>query len=326
MSDHKLRFRVIEEKFGAYSSFKLTDYHTGEYAIVLPYLGGTINSIVLKHKDQLIEILDGYTSDKDAAETINSSFKGSNLFPFPNRIKGGKYEFGGKSYQLNVNFPNENNAIHGLLFDQEFRVIENRDGDQGCKLVVIYKPVTKPEGYPFEYSLEVTYQWKAKVGFECTSRITNHSKEDIPVGVGWHPYFKIASEKVDELSLQFPAISVLEVDSKLIPTGNSKPYSVFNKLTQIADTQLDHCFVLNTESSPAEIIIQNQKTGFGYKIRQETGKRMYNYLQVYTPPTRKSIAIEPMTCIPDAFNNKTGLITLIPGKSTYTTWGVTKLN
>jgi aldose 1-epimerase len=326
MSDSKLRFQVIEEKFGAYSSYKLTDSHTGEYAIILPYLGGTINSIALRHKEQLIEILNGYASDKEASANQSSSFKGSNLFPFPNRIRGGKYEFGGESFQLNVNFPNENNAIHGLLFDQEFKILESRDGEQGCKLIIVYKPATKPSGYPFEYSLEVTYQWKAKVGFECTSRVTNESEIDIPVGIGWHPYFKAASEKIDELWIQFPALTVLEVDSKLIPTGKSKPYSTFNKLKQISDTQLDHCFALETVASPAEIIIHNQKLGFGFKIRQEIGKRMYNYLQIYTPPDRKSIAIEPMTCIPDAFNNKTGLITLVPGKSTYTTWGVTKIS
>ncbi len=326
MSDQKHRFQVIEEKFGAYSSYKLTDSHTGEYAIILPWLGGTINSIVLRHKEQLIEILDGYLSDKDAAENLNSSFKGSNLFPFPNRIKGGKYEFGGKNYQLNINFPNENNAIHGLIFNQEFKIIESRNGSQSCSLVILYKPTIKPEGYPFDYTLEITYRWKAKVGFECISRVTNHSKNDIPVGLGWHPYFKVATEKIDDLWLQFPAISVLEVDQKLIPTGKSKPYSSFNKLKQIANTQLDHCFVLNTDISPVEITIQSKKTGFGYKIRQETGKRAYNYVQIYTPPARKSIAIEPMTCIPDAFNNKTGLITLIPGKSSYTSWGVASIS
>jgi aldose 1-epimerase len=326
MSDHKLRFQVIEEKFGAYSSYKLTDSRTGEYAIILPYLGGTVNSIVLRHKDKLIEILDGYASDKDAADNIASSFKGSNLFPFPNRIKGGKYEFGGVTYQLDINFPAENNAIHGLIFNKEFKIIEKRDDDKCCKLVVVYKPALKHEGYPFEYSLEVTYQWKEKVGFECISRITNTSQEEIPVGIGWHPYFKADADTINELHLQFPALTVLDVDSKLIPTGNSKPYSVFNQLKQISDTSLDHCFTLNTEDSPIEILIQNPKTGFGYKIRQETGKRRFNYLQVYTPPTRKSIAIEPMTCIPDAFNNKIGLVTLNPGKSTYTTWGVSNLN
>jgi aldose 1-epimerase len=326
MNNPKHRFQIIEEKFGAYSSIKLTDTQTGEYAIILPYLGGTINNLALNHNGALIQILDGYTSDTDANANLNSSFKGSNLFPFPNRIKGGKYEFNGKSYQLYINFPDENNAIHGLVFDHEFSVVHFESGDQLCLLTLKYIPEKKPEGYPFNYSLEIIYRWSAKTKFNCTSKVTNLSSTEIPVGIGWHPYFKGGTEKVDELMLQFPAKEVLEVDQKMIPTGKSQAYATFNQLKQIAGTRLDHCFVLKTENSPVEIIIRNPKSGFGYKIWMETGKNKYNYLQIYTPLSRKSIAIEPMTCIPDAFNNKTGLNVLGAGKSTSVSWGITIKN
>lgn len=325
MNNQKTRFQVIEENFGAYSSFKLTDSQTGEYASVLPFLGGTINNITLRHNNNLIEILDGYISDTNAKETLNSSFKGSNLFPFPNRIKGGKYEFHGVNYQLPVNFPDENNAIHGLIFESEFDILKCSDGDDECVLVIIYKPERKPDGYPFDYILEVEYKWQKENLFQCTSKVTNKSNVDIPVGIGWHPYFHAATGKVDDLLLQFPAEEVLEVNDKMIPTQKTKSFSSFNKLKPIANTQLDHCFVLKTDSNPAEIIIKNDKLDFGYTIWQETGVNKYNFLQIYTPPTRKSIAIEPMTCIPDSFNNKTGLIVLAPGASSSTSWGIKKL-
>ncbi len=325
MTNQIPRFRVVEDKFGAYSSYRLTDSSSGEYATILPYLGGTINNIVFKHKDQLIDILDGYISYTDALQHLHSSFKGSNLFPFPNRIRGGNYTFEGTSYQLNINFPNENNAIHGLVFDQKFSVKEITDGEHQCRLVITYEPSATSIGYPFNYLLEITYKWIEDQGFECISMAKNLGKTNMPVGIGWHPYFKAASDKVDDLSMQFPADKVLEVDQKMIPTGVSKQYNEFNTLKQIDNTQLDHCFVLNTKKSPAEIIIQNNKLNFGYKIWQETGTALYNYLQIYTPPSRTSIAIEPMTCIPDAFNNKQGLIVLKPGKSVEARWGVTLL-
>ncbi len=41
----------------------------------------------------------------------------------------------------------------------------------------------------------------------------------------------------------------------------------------------------------------------------------YEYVQLYTAPDRNSIAIEPMTCEPNAFNNKMGLKILAPKES-----------
>jgi aldose 1-epimerase len=322
MSNLDNRFQVIEEKFGAYSSYKLLDSSTGEYAIILPYLGGTVKNIVLNHNGRLIDILDGYTSDRDAADNLLTTFKGSFLFPFPNRIKGGQYSFKGVAYQLYITFPSENNAIHGLVFDQKFAVIETKSNKQSCSLLIRYTPSELPSGYPFSYSIDIEYRWTGKTKFSCSSKITNSSSSAIPVGMGWHPYFLGAAEKVDELWLTFPASKVLEVNEKLIPTGNSTPYSHFNHTRQINDTKLDHCFVLESGLSRAEIKLENRKIGFSYLVWLETGLNKYNYLQVYTPPSRKSIAIEPMTCIPDALNNKVGLIELVPKESTAATWGI----
>lgn len=39
-----------------------------------------------------------------------------------------------------------------------------------------------------------------------------------------------------------------------------------------------------------------------------------NFLQLYIPPDRTSIAIEPMTCTPDVFNYKKGLLELASGE------------
>jgi len=66
----------------------------------------------------------------------------------------------------------------------------------------------------------------------------------------------------------------------------------------------------------------NKTNTAGYRICQETGKYKYNFLQVYTPPHRKSIAIEPMTCAPNAFNNEQGLIILAPFESFSASWGI----
>jgi aldose 1-epimerase len=325
MSSLKQRFQIAEENFGNRLSYKLTDIQTGEYARILPYLGGTIQSIFLKKNEQLYNILDGYTSSEDAEKNLNSSFKGSNLFPFPNRVRDGKYSHNGKEYQLAMNFPQENNAIHGLIYDKAFKIINKENGDNFCTLVILYNTKEAMHGYPFDYTLEVEYRWRENGQFECISTVRNPGIVEIPIGIGWHPYFVAGNVNVNDLWIQFPAEKILQVDDRQIPTGASDSYTSFNQLSKVDNTFLDSCFTLKLDSVIAETIIFNKEENFGYKIWQETGKEKYNFLQVYTPPSRNSIAFEPMTCAPDALNNKNGLILLAPGKSVSVKWGVSSL-
>ncbi len=325
MLPSEFRFNILEEKFGAYSSFKLLDSHTGEYAVILPFLAGSLNRFVLQGKNRLFDVVDGYTSVDDIRENLGTSFKSSNLFPFPNRIADATYSFDGELYHLPMNFPQENNAIHGLIFDQKFEVMQQENGEVGCTLVLRFLSPEVSEGYPFSYLLDQTYRLTEKNGFECTTKISNTSDSSIPVGHGWHPYFKGGSEMINDLILAFPAKEVLEVDDRNIPTGGSEPYHTFNTPRPIGDTQLDHCFRLDTSGEIADTIIENRDAGLKYKVWQETGIHKYNYLQVYTPPSRQSIAIEPMTCAPNAFNNEDGLIVLSPGERISVSWGITNL-
>jgi aldose 1-epimerase len=46
----------------------------------------------------------------------------------------------------------------------------------------------------------------------------------------------------------------------------------------------------------------------------------FRFLHVYT--SRTGVAIEPMTCAPDAFNSGDGLLALAPGASFAGRWGL----
>jgi aldose 1-epimerase len=326
MEGSEQRFQVIKEKFGACSSYRLTDRITGEYASVLPYLGGAINNLTFKHNNQLISILDCYISPEDAKKNMMTTFKGIKLFPFPNRIKDATFKLNDETYELPMNFPHEHNAIHGLVYDKEFEVLSMEEGDESCVLVLKYSPEKKVPGYPFDYSLEVKYKWIKDTKFECTTKIANHSKNSIPVGDGWHPYFVAGQVSVNDLFIRFPSEKILEVDKRQIPTGNSENYTKFEKLTQLGETVFDNCFQLKHDLKPAETLIFNKKDNFGYKIWQETGDKKYNFIQIYTPPNRKTIAIEPMTCAPDSFNNHIGLILLAPKEKVVVKWGISSIN
>jgi len=173
--------------------------------------------------------------------------------------------------------------------------------------------------------MKIVYSLDQSGGFVCKTEVTNIGSSPMPYGHGWHPYFKLGSHKIDELMLQFPADKNYKVDKRNIPTGETVPYHKFNTLAPVGTTKLDDCFILSAEKSVAETIITDGSGNNGYRIWQENGKNNYNFLQIYTPPHRMSIAIEPMTCAPNAFNNKNGLIVIPPGNTISIDWGIKKL-
>lgn len=316
------RFYITGEDFGSYSKYKLHDDKTREYVSIIPNLGGSINNLALRLDGKLVDVIDGYNSEADIKRNLLFSFKGSNLYPFPNRIEGGNYSFKENVFQLNCNFPQENNAIHGMVFDKPFEVILKEDGDYSCTLVLRHLVTESFFGFPFKNMIEVEYKWSEENQFVCKTKITNLSDSSMPVGHGWHPYFFVGNIVVDDLYIQFPSQELLEVNDKGIPTGKQNAFLDFNSLSRLGNTNFDSCFLLKTDKEKAEIIIENKKENFKFMIWQETGIHKYNYLQVYTPPSRKSIAFEPMTCAPNAFNNNKGLIILAPQERISLIWGV----
>jgi aldose 1-epimerase len=318
-------FQVILEKFGNQQLLKLLNQNTGEYVSILPETGGMLHSLELLIGGKLIPVLDCYKTEEELLQTLGNSFKGSNLFPFPNRIDKGAYEFQLKKHQLHVNFPHENNAIHGLVFDKKFQVLESGASENAAWTKLRFCSDGKLKGYPFKFILEVCFELREQNGLTVTTSYTNTDTTNIPVAQGWHPYIQLQSN-VDTFKFSFPAIKTFEVNEKMIPTGKTYEYGLFEKPVSINDTFFDSCFEVKNFGKNAEISIFDPALNDGVTIWQETGDCKYNFLQIYTPPSRKTIAIEPMTSIPDTLNNNIGLCSLAPQQSISVSWGLKKLN
>jgi len=318
------RFQVLNDKFGNKQLLKLYDSKTKEFVSILPETGGMLLSMEMFLNNKLVSIFETYNTEKELIDTLGNSFKGSNLHPYPNRIDAGKYSFEGKNYQLPVNFPHENNAIHGLIYDKPFKVIETLEGNNSASIKLEYSAEKSGEGYPFSHTLTVVFVLDNKKGLTVTSKITNTDKVNIPVGNGWHPYFTLES-KVDDLLFSFPAIELFEVNARMLPTEKKENYNKYRELRKIGSDSFDSCFGLKDQKGIAEIVIKDPALNSGITVWQETGENKYNFLQIYTPEHRKSIAIEPMTCAPNALNNKFGLISLKPKQSVEFSWGVNKI-
>ena len=132
----------------------------------------------------------------------------------------------------------------------------------------------------------------------------------MPYSEGWHPYYSLG-EKVDNLKMTLPKSKLALLDKADLPTGNFQDDTRFVGGRTIGDEFINDCFCLGEEQ--AHILLEGQAGTLD--IWQQTGAEQYNALQIYTPPTRASIAIEPMTSEPDALNHHRGLIEIPPGKA-----------
>lgn len=302
-------FKIKTDHLGSFLRFVLANAETGEYVSIIPGFGGNVNGIVLRKKNKNYSILDGARTDSELIR--NAWFKGAKLTPFPNRIRNGEYSFAGKSYQLPINLGRH--AIHGFVYDKVLKVTNQTINDNQASLELEYVHDTTIKGYPFTLKVTLTYSLIIDNGFQYKTEIINLGNCSLPVGDGWHPYFKTKG-KVDRLHIKIPAESRTEVDAQMIPTGELIHENYAGSF-HIGNKQFDTGFVLQKASGKATTELYDPDLDLKICLWQETGKWKYNYLQVFVPPSRSSIAIEPMTCTADSFNNGIGLIILEPLQS-----------
>lgn len=237
-----------------------------------------------------------------------NTFASSILFPFANRIKDGKYTFEGKSLKFPINVAQENNALHGLVFDKTFNLIESDIDEKFAKVVLEYEEDKQSTGFPFTYKLQLIYTFKENK-MDLEMKIKNTSSNSFPFTVGWHPYFYTSN--LHDSNLKFSAKKQMLLDNRNI-TVDSKPIDSSVSI-DIENNQFDDCWELKTD----EVVF----TTPDYKlIFNATGNN--NFLQVYTPPKKNTIAIEQTTGVSDSFNNKIGLATLLANETYEITWSL----
>ncbi len=284
--------------------FHVLQYKNSKLQIAKKY-GCNPNILILNGQ----KVLDG----NETEELLNEDFlcKGDFLIPFPNRISDGIYTFEGETYQLYPNETARGHALHGFLMKKTCELISHDEREESTS-AVFRTAFSKGEfqGYPFE--LEITLKFTLEdTALDIKVSAKNIGTSQAPYGIGWHPYLT-ANKKIDDCQLRIPAKKIMEVrtDKELIPTGRLLENEFGSELRPIGDTQLDTCF--------ADLI--------DHTVRFENIELWMDdtmqYFQSYTPHDRMSLAVEPMSCAPDAFNNGLGLITLEPGESINHQFGI----
>jgi len=226
------------------------------------------------------------------------TFTGAILFPFANRVKDGQYHFENISYQLDVNEKNLNNALHGLVYNKTFTLVDQELTNELARVKLVYKELDCSNGFPFHYSICVDYEW-SESNLKIKVNAKNEGPKTFPFTLGWHPYF--ISENLSNSSLIFASNKKTVKDSRNITNGVLE----IDKIKEFKTDKLglDDCYILNSN----EVKFLTPKYIMTLKSSEND-----SFLQLYTPPFKNAIAIEPTTGVSDSFNNKIGLKKLRP--------------
>ena len=113
--------------------------------------------------------------------------------PWPNRIRDGRYSFGGHDLQLGLTDPRTGNASHGLARWAAWSLEEHT----GNSVSLVYRLMAQT-GYPWTVDLHVLYDLSAD-GLVVTQTATNLAAEPAPYASGAHPYLCVG-DAIEDLS------------------------------------------------------------------------------------------------------------------------------
>ncbi|GAA0619940.1 aldose 1-epimerase family protein [Kribbella sandramycini] len=275
------------------------------YAGTVVSVGGGLRGLTYDGRDVLL----GYPADEPAHAGI-----GQHLFPWPNRITDGKYSFAGRDQQLYLTEPARSNAIHGLTRWANWSRLD--DGSDPAVVEAGHVLHGQP-GYPHQLELRLSY--RIDDGLTITAAATNVGATAAPYGYGAHPYLSVG-RPIDECVLGFSAAQRLEVSERMSPTGLApvagSAYD-FGTARVLGELEIDNAFTGLAESW--SVSLTDPDTGVRSVLSGDTP-----WVQLYTGGAigRTALAVEPMTCPPDAFVTGQDLVVLEPGQSHTTSFRV----
>ncbi|MFI6317792.1 aldose 1-epimerase family protein [Nonomuraea sp. NPDC050556] len=248
---------------------------------------------------------------------------GQLLIPWPNRIDRGRYTWEGRPYQLDVNEPRYDCAIHGLVRWLSWGLVE-RQADRvrlACRLL-------GTPGYPFRLALEAEYALHAEDGLTIRVTARNEGEAPAPYAHGAHPYLT-AGEPIDSCTVQAPGRRHLPVDDRMIPRGPAEPVDGtpydLRQGRVLGGLRIDRAFT----------DLDRDEDGRGWVHLTGAARTTsfwldgaHPWLELYTADNvpsaqrRHGLGVEPMTSPPNAFGSGTDVITLKQGEDFTGSWGI----
>ena len=233
------------------------------------------------------------------------------LFPFPNRIREGRFTWQGMTYNLPIGDPAKKNAIHGFVVQRAWRIVDQgADADSAWVTGEFQGSVDAPETlalWPADYRLRVTYRLSDRF-LRIEADADNPDTKPLPFGLGYHPYFALAPFGGAQAVVTVAADKYWELVENL-PTGKTLDVDKPRDLRHGQSLSALHLDDVMTDLHP---IAYDQEDDLGMigVIQHPAGERMltlwsggdFRELVLFTPPHRDAICLEPYTCTTDAIN------------------------
>jgi aldose 1-epimerase len=232
------------------------------------------------------------------------------LFPFPNRIRDGRFTWDGKEYRLPLNDPAQKNAIHGFACRHPWRVVgQGAEADKawvrGAFRASRDAPQTRPL-WPADYEIELTCSLgDGRLRLEAS--VHNPDTVPLPFGLGYHPYFRIpfaAGGKADDCTVTVPARSFWVLEESL-PTGEKRPVAGerdLNTPRPYGELHLDDVLTNLPPAPQADGLHERAVLRDGGAALRVLWSEDFRDAVVFTPPHRHAFCVEPYTCTTDAVN------------------------
>lgn len=285
----------------------------GDQRAVITEVGATLRTYVQGG----VAVVEGYAGDE-----VPVGGHGQVLYPWPNRLSAEPWEFSERTGRPAVDIVDQVAAIHGLVRWRPFRV--ESVNQNRCALSLLLHPTP---AYPFASSVEVAYHL-GSMGLTVTTTVKNLDEVAIPFGLGFHPYLAVTSPTIEGATLLVPARSYVAVNDRRLPTGEILPVSGgeldFTSAKSVNGHELDVTFTdLERDDFGLATTTVVDRSGGTVDLGVD---RNFPYVQVYTGDhlghgrRRTAIAVEPMTCPPDALRSGKDLVVLEPGQHWAGSW------
>lgn len=286
------------------------------YEATIASVGASLRRLTHQRRDLVVPF---------AADEIRPAYRGATLAPWPNRIVDGRYVFDGAEHRAPLNEPERGHALHGLVCWADFVAV-----DESETHVTLAATIVPQDAYPWRVTVETTFAFSDD-GLTQTVTARNDGASPAPFGTGPHPYLVAGPGPVDAWSLELPAGEVLLVtDERLIPTdlvpvaADAERFD-FRDARLIGSVEIDHAYTAIARGQDGRATVRlTDASGSGVRM---TWDERCPWVQVHTadlpghaPGHRAGLAVEPMTCPPDAFNSGTDLLVIEPGASASASW------
>ena len=274
--------------------------------LVLPEAGGSIATFTWRGVDVL-----KCASPEAIADGDPLGMASYPLVPYSNRIAGARLAFEGGSHALRRNLPGHPHAIHGVGWQRRWRVAEH--GATRARLELDHLATGADAAdwpWPFRAVQELAVESDAEGAcLVATLSIENTGPHRFPCGLGWHPFFRCDATT----RLAFASAGVWRTDGGGLPTACERPEPWgFPTLRPLPADHLDNVFA----GWAGEAVLHHSDRGLAVTLHADAPCR---HLVVYTPDDRRSVALEPVSHVTDAFNRAargdadTGMLRLEPG-------------